>query len=485
MSVALWWVRRDLRLADNPALHAAAAVGAVLPVFVVDPAIVGGRHHHAADARRAFLAAGLRVLDGDLARHGLRLHVAQGRPAEVLRALVARTGASAVFAAEDFSPAARARDAAIARELPLRLMPGICVHHPERVRSATQAPYTVFTPFYRAWRALPPPDADACLPVPALRPVKMPGLGLRDADALAPSEAVPLMAPGEAEARRRLQRFVADGLHTYHLRRDLLAVDGTSTLSPYLRFGMLSPRVAAVTALAAMDDVPGGSRGAETWLKELVWREFYTAVLHHFPQVAHTAFNPRLRAIRWRDAPADLKAWQQGRTGFPIVDACMRQLLATGWMHNRGRMIVASFLCKDLLIDWRLGEQWFMRHLLDGDVAANNGGWQWTAGVGTDAAPYFRIFNPVLQGEKFDPDGDFVRRWVPALAALPANGIHRPWELPPLVRQSAGLGADGGYPSPIVDRAIVKARTLAAYKAASEAGDAAQVKSAAPGSGSP
>lgn len=469
MSVALWWIRRDLRLADNPALHAAAEVGAVLPVFVVDPAVSEGRHHRAARARRAFLAGGLRALDTDLARRGLRLHVAHGRPVEVLRALVARTGAKAVFAAEDFTPAARARDAAVGRAVPLHLMPGICVHHPDLVRNAAQAPYTVFTPFYRAWRALPSPDAEVLLPVPLLRPVTTPGLrGIDALDALAPPADPPRMLPGEDEARRRLRRFVAEGLHSYHLQRDLLAVDGTSTLSPYLRFGMLSPRVAAVTALEALHAVPGGSRGAETWLKELAWREFYIGVLHHFPHVVHAAFNPRLRAIRWRDAPADLAAWQQGRTGFPIVDACMRQLLATGWMHNRGRMIVASFLCKDLLIDWRLGEQWFMQHLVDGDVAANNGGWQWTAGVGTDAAPYFRIFNPVLQGEKFDPHGDFVRRWIPALAALPASGIHRPWELPPLVRQAAGCDADGGYPAPIVDRAIVKARTLAAYRAASD-----------------
>jgi deoxyribodipyrimidine photo-lyase len=463
VSVAIWWVRRDLRLADNPALHAAAGVGAVLPVFVIDSAVMEGRHHRNAEARRAFLAGGLRALDADLARHGLRLHVARGRPPEVLRELLQRTGAQAVFAEQDFTPGARARDAAVARELPLRLMPGLCVHHPAQVLSAAQAPYTVFTPFYRAWRALPPPDAGICLPVPTLRPVA----AFAAVEPEVPA-ASPLMVPGEAEARRRLQRFVADGLHRYHLHRDLLAIDGTSTLSPYLRFGMLSPRVAAVAALAAMHARPDDARGAETWLKELAWREFYIGVLHHFPQVTRMAFNPRLRAIGWRDAPADLAAWQQGQTGYPIVDACMRQLRATGWMHNRGRMIVASFLCKDLLIDWRRGEQWFMQHLLDGDIAANNGGWQWTAGVGTDAAPYFRIFNPVLQGEKFDPDGDFVRRWVPELAALAAGDIHRPWELPPLAREAAGLSGDGCYPAPLVDRAIVKARTLAAYRAARE-----------------
>jgi deoxyribodipyrimidine photo-lyase len=208
--------------------------------------------------------------------------------------------------------------------------------------------------------------------------------------------------------------------------------------------------------------------GASTWLSELIWREFYMAILFHYPEVLRHGFNPGLRNIPWRDSPADLLAWQEGRTGYPIVDAAMRQLTSTGWMHNRARMIVASFLTKDLLLDWRAGEAWFMRHLLDGDPAANNGGWQWTAGVGTDAAPYFRIFNPTLQARKFDPEGAYVRRWLPGLARVPTAMVHEPWRLTPLEQRAAGCVLGEDYPLPIVDHASIRARTLAAYRQSRE-----------------
>jgi deoxyribodipyrimidine photo-lyase len=204
-------------------------------------------------------------------------------------------------------------------------------------------------------------------------------------------------------------------------------------------------------------------RGADVWLSELVWREFYLHVLWHFPRVLRLAFDRRLRHVPWREAPADLRAWQAGHTGYPVVDAAMRQLAATGWMHNRARMIVASFLTKDLLIDWRHGEAWFMRHLVDGDPAANNGGWQWTAGTGTDAAPYFRIFNPILQARRFDPDGAYVRRWVPELAQVPAPAIHAPWELTPLDQQAMGCRVGRDYPGPMVEHGAARVRALATY----------------------
>ena len=461
MTAAIWWVRRDLRLADNPALMAALAHASLVPVFILDHAILNSRFHRHAARRRAFLFGGLRALDAALRQRGSRLLIAQGEPLEVLRRILANTAATAIYAAEDFSPYARRRDTALARELPLKLLPGTTVHHPARVLSKQGTPYTVFTPFSRAWQALPVPTLADCLPAPATLPA--PAVTIRGAS-LPSFVDSPDFPPGEFEAQRRLACFLAKPIHAYASQRDLLATSGTSALSPYLRFGMLSPRAAVVATLGALTTAPSASEGAATWLKELIWREFYLAVLYHFPGVLRAAFNARLRAIPWRVAPDDLAAWQQGQTGYPIVDACMRQLLTTGWMHNRGRMIVASFLAKDLLLDWRDGEQWFMDQLIDGDPAANNGGWQWAAGVGTDAAPYFRIFNPVLQGERFDPEGAFVRRHVPALSGVPARYIHRPWEMGPLAQALHGITLGEAYPLPVVDHAIVKARTLAAYR---------------------
>jgi len=243
-------------------------------------------------------------------------------------------------------------------------------------------------------------------------------------------------------------------------------LDGTSGLSPYLRFGMVSARQAAWAARQAEAWAKNAAerQGAETWLNELIWREFYAAILYHFPYVRRMAFRQGLRNIPWRDDPAGFAAWADGRTGYPVVDAAMRQLNATGWMHNRARMIAASFFTKDLLIDWRQGERYFMQRLLDGDPASNNGGWQWTAGTGTDAAPYFRVFNPVLQGSKFDPHGAYVRRWVPELVDVPEAYIHSPWEMPADVQKQAGCWIGKDYPAPIVDHHQARQLVLAAYR---------------------
>ena len=446
---AIWWLRRDLRLADNDAL---AAARRVVPVFILDPALLDGPT--SSPTRTAFLLGGLRVLDSGLRARGSRLVVRRGRPADELARMVAETGAAAVYAEDDHSPYARRRDDAVARVVPLHLIGSAAIRPPGTVLKADGAPYSVFTPFSRAWLAQPLPDPAELRPAPAALPDPgdVAGMPIPDSPTLPPAVPFP---PGEAEAQRRLRRFIDGPIAAYDDMRDRMDVDGTSRLSPYLRFGMLAPRAAAVAALSAR---PAG-QGAARWLNELIWRDFYSHILYHFPHVARAGFRPAGRAA-WLNDPDDFAAWCEGRTGYPIVDAAMRQLAESGWMHNRARMIVASFLVKDLLIDWRWGERWFMRRLVDGDPAANNGGWQWTAGTGTDAAPYFRIFNPVTQGRKFDPTGEYVRRWLPVLAGVPPAQIHEPWRLSLAQQRAAGCVLGEEYPYPIVDHAFARRRAL-------------------------
>jgi deoxyribodipyrimidine photo-lyase len=471
MTAALWWVRRDLRVTDNQALAAARAHGeSVVPVFVLDPALLGSPY--VGDKRIAFLLAGLRELDADLRERGSRLIVRRGEPVAQLQALVEETGATAVFAEEDVSPYARGRDARAAAALPLHLTGGLAIHPPQAVLKADGKPYTVFTPFSRTWQALPMPGPRSVLGAPERLPTSaVDSLAIPTEPWLPPGVA---FSPGEAEAQRRLEAFIDGGdpvLERYAQRRDRLDLDGTSQLSPYLRFGMLSARQAVVSARAALDaaeDEPA-RKGAKAWLNELIWREFYQAILYHFPHVRGQSFRQNLQGIAWDNDAAAFAAWCEGRTGYPVVDAAMRQLVHGGWIHNRARMIVASFLVKDLLVDWQWGERFFMEHLLDGDPAANNGGWQWTAGTGTDAAPYFRIFNPVLQGKKHDPAGTYVRRWLPELARIPDRYVHAPWEMPAEVQQASGCIIGRDYPAPIVDHAWARERVLVAYSRARQA----------------
>jgi deoxyribodipyrimidine photo-lyase len=463
MNTALWWVRRDLRLSDNQALAAALGqAGQVLPVFVLDPGLLTSPY--AGEKRLAFLFDGLRALDADLRRQGSYLLVRSGDPARVLAELQRETGAGAIFAEEDFSPYARRRDRQVAAELPLHLTPGLTAYHPAETVKTDGAPYTVFTPFSKAWLARPGLGAPLPAPDRIPTPAGLPGEDIPMHPGL-PAQA-PFLA-GEAEAQRRLSAFAEAALARYQHDRNRMDLAGTSGLSPYLRFGMLSARqaVAAARQAEARAADRDARRGAETWLNELIWREFYVAILYHFPYARQTAFRPALRDIPWINDPEQFSAWAQGCTGYPVVDAAMRQLLQTGWMHNRARMIAASFLAKDLLVDWRWGERHFMQHLIDGDPALNNGGWQWTAGTGTDAAPYFRVFNPLLQSLKFDPHGAYIRRFVPELRAVPDEHIHSPWNMPPELQIRLGCRIGRHYPAPIVDHALARQRMLLAYKA--------------------
>lgn len=470
MTTAIWWIRRDLRLTDNQALAAALRYDCVIPVFILDTALWGSVW--VGEKRLAFLLGGLRQLDQSLQERGSRLVLHLGHPLEVLTQLVKETNAAAIFAEADYSPYARQRDAVVASALPLHLLPGVTLFVPGDVLKQDDTPYVVYTPFSRACKTLPQPTRADLLPAPTRLVSLNSTTSLAVPDTPGLSAAVPFL-PGEREAHHRLEVFTGQWhsvIAQYAERRDRMDVDGTSILSPYLRFGMVSIRQVAVKAWACFAAAQKAGhkeaqRGAEIWLNELLWREFYIHILYHFPHVRRGSFRPEYDQIAWRTDEKQLAAWQQGNTGFPVVDAAMRQLQTTGWMHNRARMIVASFLVKDLLIHWREGERWFMQHLVDGDPAANNGGWQWTAGTGTDAAPYFRIFNPVSQGQKFDPEGIYIRRWVPELAHVPTKWIHAPWEMSPAEQRTTGCLIGHNYPEPLLDRRQVRGRILAAYAA--------------------
>ena len=466
MITTIWWIRRDLRLADNRALDGALEAGEqVVPVFVLDPDLLSSPY--AGDKRIAFLYDGLRALDADLRDRGSSLLLRRGDPREVLAALTRELDAAAIYAEADVSPYARRRDAAVEAALPLHLVDGLTIHPPDAVHKADGAPYVVYSYYSRSWKSLPLPQAGELTEAPDTihTPGELEGIAVPNSPTLPGS--VPFVA-GEREGRRRLEAFVEGAIEAYADRRDRVDLDGTSCLSPYLRFGMLSARRAAVAALEAKASAGSAAArsGAQTWLDELIWREFYSSILYHFPEVRQHAFRETYRDVPWENDPDAFAAWQTGRTGYPIVDAAMRQLEATGWMHNRARMIVASFLTKDLLIDWRWGERHFMQHLIDGDPAANNGGWQWSAGTGTDAAPYFRIFNPVLQGQKHDPEAAYIRRWVPELAHVDDRYVHKPWTMPDAAQEGSGCRIGADYPAPIIDHSEARQRTLAAYRRA-------------------
>jgi deoxyribodipyrimidine photo-lyase len=459
------WFRRDLRLADNTALGRAAAEGErLVPLFVLDNAILARPDTGA--ARVAFLLGCLRALARDLAAAGSALIVTRGNPVAEIPRLARAVGAVAVHWNKDYEPYARGRDAQVATALAAL---GIASHawkdqvlfEEREILTAAGKPFTVFTPYARAWRSR---RAAAPAPRPALPPLPADhvpaSLAIPEPAALGFTSSVVPPEPGEAAGAARLAAFAAHGLRAYARTRDFPGAGGTSGLSPYLKLGAVSIRQAHARAAR------GRGAGARAWLTELAWRDFYHQLLFHHPSLEREAFRPEFRALAWQDDPRLFAAWTQGETGYPIVDAAMRQLAATGWMHNRARMIVASFLAKDLLVDWRRGERWFMQQLVDGDLAANNGGWQWAASTGTDAQPYFRIFNPTAQGERFDARGTYVRRWVPELDRVPARWIHRPWDLPAAAARKAGVVLGRTYPERVVRHEAQRRKALALYGAA-------------------
>ncbi len=439
---ALVWFRRDLRLEDNPAWAAATSEhDEVIPLFVADPRLWSGAGPH----RGPQLAAHLRALDRRLQRFGGRLAVHHGDPAQMV--VAAAAGTDAVYWNDDYTPYARTRDEAIAAalDIPVHRTHGSVVHPPGSVLTGQGRPYRVFTPFWNRWRTVE--WTPECQPGRA-RVADDSGDGI-------PETAEPLMAGGEECARTRLAAFL-DRIDRYSTERDRPDLDTTSRLSADLKYGTLSPRQVIAEAGEHSD-------GRAALVRQVCWRDFYAQVLYHFPHTAPRALRSEYDAVAWRTDEEAFEAWCSGSTGYPIVDAGMRQLLAEGWMHNRVRMITASFLVKDLLIDWRRGERYFRRLFVDRDTAQNVGNWQWVAGTGADAAPYFRIFNPSLQGARFDPNGDYVRRYVPELRNLEAPAIHAPWECGKLELASAGVILGETYPSPIVDHAEARVATLAAY----------------------
>jgi deoxyribodipyrimidine photo-lyase len=461
---ALVWFRRDLRLHDHPALSAAVGEGPeVIPVFCFDDSLLAGRH--ASGPRTQFLLECLRELDAGLRELGSRLFIRRGSPPRELSRLAREVGAETLHFTADVGPFARKRQAEVKRAMGEA---GVTAHaHPglfavdglEPIRTGAGGPYTVFTPFFRNWSTQPRRDV-------LHMPRSLPGTGDRaEVGRLPRLERLGLeqqlsdpMPGGEPAAREALRRFLAGPVHGYAEGRDELSGDSVSRLSPYLHFGCVSPR--------EIEDRLQPGAGEDAYRRQLCWRDFYAHVLGHFPANAHSEYQERYRAtITWSHAEKRFQAWCEGRTGYPCVDAGMRQLRHEGWMHNRARLVVGSFLTKDLGIDWRWGERWFMSLLLDGDEASNNGNWQWIASVGVDPQPASRrIFNPARQQERFDPDGTYVRRYVPELERVPGEYLAEPWRMPESIQQTAGCRIGVDYPKPIVDHAAARREALQRYR---------------------
>jgi len=473
------WFRTDLRLRDNPAFAAAAKSGcSVLPVFVLDNQTAGVRP--IGGAAQWWLHHSLQSLAKDLSDFGLPLILRRGESADVIADLVLETDAEAVYWNRQYDAAATARDGAIKTALKEsgvngESFGGGLMAEPWTIKTKQGNYFKVYTPFWRAFCAAGGPKRPLGDAPVAAGPSTIPAsdlLGDWDLVSITPDWAAgfrDMWQPGESGAADRLTAFMDDVGSGYDGMRNFPAVVGTSGLSPHLHFGEIDPR----RAWFAVYDRFGDDPGTETFRKELVWREFAHHVLFHVPDLPSQPMNQRFHRFPWRNDDAALRAWQRGQTGYPIVDAGMRELWHTGTMHNRVRMVVASFLVKHLLLPWQDGEAWFWDTLADADLAANTFNWQWVSGCGADAAPYFRIFNPQLQGEKFDKDGAYVRRWVPELSNLPNKMIHAPWTAKPIELQAAGVTLGKTYPAPIVDHKAARDRAMAAFKSLKKDDDAA------------
>ena len=458
---ALVWFRRDLRDHDHAALSAAlAGAQQVYCAFVFDSEILDALPARR-DRRVHFIRESLVELDAALRAKGGGLIVRHGRATEEIPALAKELGVSAVFANRDYEPAAKQRDALVTGSLKsdgieFHAFKDQAIFDGNEVLTQADKPFSVFTPYKNAWlKRLTAADyaewpchgqlaGGEFTGIPALTEI---GFETSDLDALG-------ILPGTSGARALWDEFRQGRIERYGALRDFPAVKGVSYLSVHLRFGTIGIRELVRTALNSRDT---------TWLNELIWRDFYFMILDHFPHVVGSAFKPAYDAVQWDNWPDAFAAWKEGRTGYPLVDAAMRQLNHSGWMHNRLRMIAASFLSKDLGIDWRLGAQYFADQLNDFDLSANNGGWQWAASTGCDAQPYFRIFNPVTQSERFDPEGKFIRRYVPELAKVANKYIHAPWQMGRIEQESIGVVIGRDYPAPIVDHATAREKTLARY----------------------
>lgn len=471
-SPVIYWFRQDLRLDDLPALAAAVATGRpILPIYITDDS--SPRQWRMGSASRWWLRESLAALSADIASLGGRLRLANGDPGQVLPDLAKSCGAAAVYCSRQYEPWASQLEEGLCRDLgamgvEFRRHQGALLWEPEAISNRAGQAYRVFTPFWRHCRSSTAPAP------PCGAPGKVRWHRGADSDGV-PGEIgsnPPVTGaeyrntnwqPGERGARARFETFLEQSFTGYGQARDQPALDATSRLSAHLHFGEISPnrvfyRVQQLMAGGSCRDADG-----EKFLSELGWREFSHHLLHHFPELPERPFKPVFARFPWPGRPEHFAAWKRGQTGYPIVDAGMRELLATGYMHNRVRMIASSFLCKHLLIDWRAGQRWFWDTLLDADLANNSCGWQWVAGSGADAAPYFRIFNPITQAQKFDPEGSYIRRWVPELAALPTAYIHRPWMAPEPVPSSWQLTLGSDYPRPIVDHMVAREAALAAY----------------------
>jgi deoxyribodipyrimidine photo-lyase len=447
-SRAVVWFRRDLRLGDNPAWSMASQqADCITALYVLDPILLAS----AGSFRRDQLMAHLHELDQVLRDQGGRLHVRQGDPTDVVPRVAAAHGSSVVYTNADVTPYARQRDRRVQTQLTNGLQSswGNLIHPPGSVTTKKGHTSHVFTPYFTKWRDLSRP------PWPEPSEVQIeddPG------DGLPRGKHPSFQAGGEQAAMNRLFDF-AERVDDYEDTRNRPDISGTSSLSADLHFGVLAPRTIAAV-------IGTFTSGRAAFVRQLAWRDWFAHLLWDMPFLVGTSMRTEFTGIGWQNDPTDIERWQKGLTGYPLVDAGMRQLERTGWMHNRVRMVVASFLVKDLLVDWRIGERWFRHLLVDGDIAQNAGNWQWIAGTGPDAAPYFRVFNPILQSRKFDPEGSYIKRFVPELSALPAKWIHEPWAVPPIKLASLGVTLGETYPYPIIDHRFARDRALATYVSA-------------------